>query len=284
MTKRLFYPLFRESYKEAFTIQHIEHAFEKAGIWPLNPEKVIGPLRRLIPKIASPRLDQARTPLTCRVTRRTHRDYKLNPTSKKLALIFRGHEKLAAQDSIHRHMIKGLQQSLQIEKTKRKRGKRLNLLGQEETGPQFFTPDRVKAALAYQAQKEDEEELEKRVRIENKARKALEREGIKARKKLAIEERLQKRIQKRTQAESEKLQKAIERTERKAQLEENRALQRLDKARKTASKALNKASRAPKGKRKLVDSVDSVDSAPVAKRAIATNSRGRPVITPARYT
>src|SRR5450432_3577748 len=176
MTKRLFYPLFRESYKEAFTIQHIEHVFEKAGIWLLNLEKVIGPLRRLIPKIASPRLDQARTPLTCSVTRRTHRDYKLNPTSKKLALIFRGYEKLAAQDSIHRHIIKGLQQSLQIEKTKRKRGKRLNLLGEEDNGPQFFTPERVRAAIEYQAQKEDEEEAERQLKIDNKARKALEKE------------------------------------------------------------------------------------------------------------
>ena len=180
-------------------------------------------------------------------------------------------------------MIKGLQNSLQIEKTKRKRGKRLNLLGQEDNGPQFFTPDRVKAAITYQAQKEDEKELEKRVRIENKARKALEREEIKARKKLAAEKRLQQRVQ----AQSEKLQKSIERAEkaaaRKAQLEENRALQQLNKARKEASKTLNKASQAPKGKRKLVDSVELVDSALVAKRAIATNRQGRLVITLARY-
>jgi hypothetical protein len=67
-------------------------------------------------------------------------------------------------------------------------------------------------------------------------------------------------------------------------LEAKRASQAIDKARKTASKASNRTNIGPIGKRKLVDSVDSVESAPVAKRVVGTNSRGRPVITPARFT
>jgi hypothetical protein len=249
----------------------------------LNSERTIGPLRRLALELASPKPILARTLLTSRTTRRVHKEYKRAPTRKGLALIFRGHEELAAKDSINQHIIKGLQQSLQLEKKKRNKGKRLNLVGEEDHGPQFFTPERVKAAIAYQAQQEAEEEALKQVKLDNKAKKALEKEEIEARKKLAREERLQKRVQ----AQCMKLQKSIERTEKaaahKAQLEEKRALQQLNKARKEASKALNKANKAPKGKRKLVDSVELVDSAPVAKRAIATNSRGRPVITPARY-
>jgi hypothetical protein len=123
---------------------------------------------------------------------------------KKLELIFRGYEQLAAQDSINRHIIKGLQQSLQIEKKKRKRGKRLNLVGEEDNGPQFYTPNRVRTALEYQEQKEREEEAEKQVKIDNKARKALEKEEKEVQKQLAIEERLRKH----QEAQSKKNRKA----------------------------------------------------------------------------
>jgi 4'-phosphopantetheinyl transferase EntD len=45
MTKRLFYPLFKAAYKASFTQKNIEHAFEKARIWPVNSEKVISKLQ-----------------------------------------------------------------------------------------------------------------------------------------------------------------------------------------------------------------------------------------------
>jgi hypothetical protein len=135
MTKRLFYPLFRDTWKEAFTTNRICYAFEKAGIWPFNSETTIGPLRKPTTSLASPSQIEARTPLTCRAIRWIHRKYQIEPTRKRLELIFRGHEQLAAQDSINKHIINGLQQSLQIEKRKRKKGKRLNLLGEEDNGP-----------------------------------------------------------------------------------------------------------------------------------------------------
>src|SRR5450432_1619573 len=120
MTKRLFYPLFRDSWKEAFTTDRIQHAFEKAGIWPLDSERTIGPLRRPVLELASPKPILARTPLTSRTTRRVHKEYKRALTQKGLALIFRGHEELAAKDSINQHIIKGLQQSLKLEKKEAK--------------------------------------------------------------------------------------------------------------------------------------------------------------------
>jgi hypothetical protein len=46
MTKRLFYLLFRDAFKEAFTKQQIERAFEKAGIWPYNPSIVVDILKK----------------------------------------------------------------------------------------------------------------------------------------------------------------------------------------------------------------------------------------------
>jgi hypothetical protein len=243
----------------------------------LDPERTIGPLRRPALELASPKPIIARTPLTSRTTRRVHKEYKRAPTQKGLALIFRGHEELAAKDSINQHIIKGLQQSLKLEKKKRQKGKRLNLVGEEDYGPQFFTPERVRAAIDYQAQKEDDQELEKRARIENKARKALEKQEKELQKQLAKEERLEKRAK----AQCEKLAKAAT---RKAQLAEKRTSLAIDKASKEASRALNKARSNATSKRKLGESSLGGGSEPVAKRAITTNSRGRPVITPARFT
>jgi hypothetical protein len=151
------------------------------------------------------------------------------------------------------------------------------LVGEEEHGPQFFTPERVQAAVEYQANKEDEEEAAKQAKIDSRARKALEKEEKQVRMQLAREERLRKRVE----AQSEKLEKAAK---RKAQLDEKRTSLALDKARKKASRALNKARSLQTSKRKLAESSLGEGSVPVAKRAIATNSRGRPVITPARYT
>src|SRR5450432_4776458 len=121
MTKRLFYPLFRDSWKEAFTTDQICHAFEKAGIWPLNSERTIGLLRRPALELASPKPILARTPLTSCTTRRVYKEYKRALTQKGLALIFCGYEELATKDSINQHIIKGLQQSLKLEKRKRQK-------------------------------------------------------------------------------------------------------------------------------------------------------------------
>jgi hypothetical protein len=115
----------------------------------LDLERTISPLRRLALELASPKPILARTPLTSRTTRRVYKEYQKAPTQEGLSLIFRGHEELAAKDSINQHIIKGLQESLKLEKKKRKLGKRLNLIGEEDHGPQFFTPERVRTAIDY---------------------------------------------------------------------------------------------------------------------------------------
>jgi len=290
MTKRLFYPLFRDAWQEAFTLEYIEHAFEKASIWPMNSETVIGPLRRPTTNLLLNSDIEVKTPLTCRTTRRIHRAYQREPTKKKLELIFRSHEKLSAQVSVDQHIIRNLRYALKTEKTKRKKNKRLNLVGEESNGPQFFSPARINAAINYQAEKEGQEEAEKQARIENKARKAKEKEEKEAQKKKNIEERLRKR----TEAQVEKNRKAIERTEkaakRKVDADAKKALKEackvdvmLANTRKRAFIGLNKPRKALGAKRTLVESTGTEGSIPVAKRAVTTNSRGRPVLTPARF-
>ena len=77
-----------------------------------------------------------------------------------LELVFRANERLAAQHSIDEHEKRGLTEALRAEKKKRQRGKRLNLLGEEDVGPQFFSPSRILAARAFQAAKRAKEEQE----------------------------------------------------------------------------------------------------------------------------
>lgn len=52
--------------------------------------------------------------------------------------------------------------ALKIEKQKRNRGTRLNLLGEEDSGPQLFSPTRVRAAWDFAAQKEVSKEQHKK--------------------------------------------------------------------------------------------------------------------------
>ncbi|SLM34847.1 Kelch-type beta propeller [Lasallia pustulata] len=114
------------------------------------------------------------------------------PSEPLVAKLFRANERLAAENSIGTHMILGLTAALREEKKRRKRGKRLNLLGEEESGPQFFSPGRVTAARTWQAEKEEEEQQH--------------RQDIESRRALVAFKKLQK--------EEEKLQKAAAAVER----------------------------------------------------------------------
>jgi hypothetical protein len=189
MTKRLFYPLFRDAFKAAFTTDRIKHAFEKPGIWPFNPAIVIDIIKK--PIVIEPNIALGpRTPLTSRAVRRIHRQYKLDHSESKLELILRGHERLAAQHSIDNHIINGLREAFQIEKKKRQKSRRLNLIGKEDDGgPQFFSPSQVQAARKRLAEKDDEEAVERQLKAEEKARKALEKEQ----KEIEKKERTRKR-------------------------------------------------------------------------------------------
>jgi hypothetical protein len=65
---------------------------------------------------------------------RLQKEYKANPTQANLELIFRSQLRLAAEHSIDKHTKIGLLESLKEEKKRRKRGKKLNLLSEEDTG------------------------------------------------------------------------------------------------------------------------------------------------------
>jgi hypothetical protein len=72
--------------------------------------------------------------MTCRAIRRAQRKYYNTPDSPLLAKNFRGNKRLAAQYSIDQYVVKELVTAFKDEKKRRKRGKHLNLLGEEDSG------------------------------------------------------------------------------------------------------------------------------------------------------
>jgi hypothetical protein len=61
-------------------------------------------------------------------------------------LLFKANEILATQYSIDKHTKKGLVETIKDEKKKRWRRKKLNVLKEEDYGPQFFSPTIIKRA------------------------------------------------------------------------------------------------------------------------------------------
>jgi hypothetical protein len=55
-------------------------------------------------------------------------------------------------------MVIRLNKALQIEQKRRKKGKRLNLLGEDDVRPQFWSPCRIQAALRFQDEKDAKEQ------------------------------------------------------------------------------------------------------------------------------
>jgi hypothetical protein len=213
MTKRLFWTVFKEAWEAAFTVENIKKAWEKAGVYPIDSSKtlsMIGPK----PEPEQPP-ENPRTPMTCRSIRRVIKAYQTEP-EKAVETLFRAAERLATQHEIDTHVNKGLRKALVFEKKKRRKGRKLNLLGEDNSAPQLFSPGRVQAAKAFQAQKEA-------IEVERKA-------AVAQKKAQGLENRLQK--------EKEKQERALQRAIRKEEVQEAKAQKQAEvQARKEAQKA-----------------------------------------------
>ena len=190
-----------------------------------------------------------------------------------MELLFRSASQLAAQHSIDQHEINGLRTALQLEKKKRQRGKRLNLLGEEDSGPQFFSPSRVRKANAVQAAKEAEEQ-QKRDDIANcKAHTAAKREQMKAEK---ADRALQQAAWRQLAQEAKALQEAGIQARKEQRLAQK-------EAKEAAQKAKRQSTAVTKGRKRGIGQVVQAEEAIHAKRLKVvswTTSRGRAVVRP----
>ena len=172
ITKRDFLQIFRAAWVKSFSEANIKGGFAKTSIWPMKPRIVLDAIICRPETLPDTQIDSNKpslTPMTSKSIRRAQKAYRKNPTKENLDLILRSQERLAAQHEIDRHIQSGLLDTLANEKKRRKRGKRLNLVGEEDIGAQLFHSSKVQVAKAYAAEKDAKEQAEK---AEKEAKKA----------------------------------------------------------------------------------------------------------------
>lgn len=266
MSKRSFWPMFQRAWIASFTSTNIQSAFQKTGVFPFDPSLILNALRPsdevtepIVPTIAP------KTPMSCRAVRKAHQQFKADPSVANLDLILRANEKLATQHSIDKHINEGLVYALKEEKKRRTRGIRLNLIGEEDNGPQLFTPNRIHAAKIYQKQKAEAVEQEKVDKAKKKAQQAVARQD----------------------RDREKQERVLQRQVTKQLAAEKRA---ATQAKKTASQTVkNQPKLKPKGQ-SITQQAQSVSTAldrpPVAQdvsEVEKVTSRGRVITKPQRF-
>jgi hypothetical protein len=256
MIKRFFYPLFRDAFNKAFTQKNIEHAFEKTGIWPHDPEQVLGKLRKLEPTLEPipkpiPANKTLETPKTCRSVR-IQKAYKNDHRESTLDLILDSNLHLAAEQSINTHIISGLSEALRLERKRRKRGRQLNLLGKDDHGPQFWSPTQVRAARTFQAQKDVDEQANRERIADNKAKAVAnkaQKEALKAERALQATARRQHAFEEKVRKTEEKAQKQAAKQAEKAA---KKSAAEAKKAAKLASMSASKPKPLAKAKKQVV--------------------------------
>ena len=271
ITKRAFWHIFWPAWQQAFTENNIASGFQKTGIWPVDPLLMLSKITKPLPIIpnTSP---GPKTPMTCRAIRRIGRVYQKSPTSTIVKKVIWAAEKLASQRSIDQHTITGLTEALRNEKKRRQRGKRLNLLGENDSGPQFFSPGRIQAAREYQIQKSANETLRQQEIANTKALAATKRAQKEA-------DRIQRSIattRRREIAAEAKIQKAIN---RQAQQELKKAAASQSDTRRQF-KSLKKA---PKPIGRPRDILSTGLATIQKKEVVLAISRGRQVHRPQRF-
>ena len=276
MSKRKFWSVFWPAWQQAFSPANIASGFAKTGIWPYAPHEVLDKITKPLPIDDTEAIQTAKTPMTCRAVRRTQRQFHNAPNSPLLDKIFRANERLAAQHSVDQHVIKGLITALQDEKKRRKRGKRLNLVGEEDSGPQLFSPGRIQAARDRQAIKEQEEQQRQQDILDRKTQAATKRqqkEDEKAQRAVIA-------LQKQQLAAELREQKAAEKQAQK-ELKEAISKQRMEKPKILRQSTI--PAKVQKVYKKQVKSSCHTTIVSQSEERVSATSKGRRVQLPQRF-
>ena len=217
-----------------------------------------------------------KTPLTSKSIRQFQISYRNDPTNEKLHLLFKANERLAVQHAVDEHTKRGLIETVKEEKKKRQRGKKLNLLGEENHGAQFFSPTTIKHAQDVQAVKAAEAEADKARIVSNKIANAAKKVKSDAKK---AEKALQRQLAKDAKAQIDAEKKA----EKEAQKLANQCAKLASKVivmKKTTTKTPKKVA---VGRKKSVRFVEVAAEGVGPKTPAKATSTGRCVKTPQCY-
>jgi hypothetical protein len=185
MSKSFFWRMFKAAWDKSFTEQNIQHAFAKPGIWPIVPDQILSKIAIPVVKSPSKLVQESKSPKSPKAIRHFHLDWKKDPTTQKVEVLFHVTESLAAKVSVLEHVNKGLRNAIELQKKKGRKGKRLNLCGEESKGVEAYSPNKVVAAREYHKKKETEEAEEakaKEARKIQRAAKALKNKQLKEEK------------------------------------------------------------------------------------------------------
>ena len=178
LTKRDFWPLFREAWTKAFDARNVRKAWETTGIHPFNPGKVLSTFVRS-ENISQRSPRQIKTPTTTRSISRTFQQLqKEGHVNKRAEILLRTGEKLATELEIVQHENQGLRRAVFHEKKKRKRGKAMNLYDPEDNEAQalFFSPAKVARVRQRVADEEQAESQRKQIASDKKSQAAIVRD------------------------------------------------------------------------------------------------------------
>lgn len=228
MTKRMFWGVFKKAWRDSFTAKNIKSAFKKTGIWPLKAEITIqqlpdAVLTTPIPSRVIPL--HIATPMTPRAIRAL---IKASPSRAQLSMLKRALVANNGAKVCAEFKASGLERALFYEKKRYKRAKRLNLAGEVAgLAPQFFSPQKVIAARAFQEEKEAHEEEERRVKAQRK------KDAIRLREQ-RDQEKADRQLQRATLLQSNRDAKEAKIARKREEREEQRA-QRALKNQETAA-------------------------------------------------
>jgi hypothetical protein len=191
MSKRFFYSMFKRAWEASFTVDNIVHAFAKPGVWPIDSEIIMSKIRKPILPPKTPDRD-VKTPLTAKAIRKFTIRFQKSPSKERAEKASRALQILAAEKSIVLHENHGLREALVLEQKKRKKGKKLNLCGEEDTGAMCWEADVVVKAVEFQAEKDRLQVLED----EAKERRKIQRAANALKKKEEEEAKVQRQAAK----------------------------------------------------------------------------------------
>jgi hypothetical protein len=114
--------------------ENINSAFTQTGIWPFNLSIILDKYEQ---RPVTPLQDLERekhcvkTPYSVRGIRQFNKAILKSPSKEMISKLIKANEVNSSQAAIAQYQVKGLKEALVIEKKKRKRGKKLNLIGED---------------------------------------------------------------------------------------------------------------------------------------------------------
>jgi len=281
ISKRLFWKLFWPAWDAAVSESNIRSGFTKTGIYPYDPSIVLKSLAisdsqsldsSSIDASNPPKSYESRlAPLDIRRIVKTVKTEQPRATHA-LEQLIRSVEELSLQNDLLMHQNKHLNFAVTEERARRKRGKGMGLIDEDQPKfGQFFSPEKLSRVKQVQADKIAVEEAEKLAKQTAKMQKQLQKQQLAQRTR---ENRAKQKIE-RARARAEEV--ASKQVDRQLRVEARHAKQRTQQAKKPLQQ------RKKHQKRVRIDRI-VVDLTVEAEAPILATSRsGRNISLPKKF-